>query len=218
MNIQRLLVLTALLPTVFLCAEDAPNAQNSYKNRNRVKVVEEKKFAHISLKGRVAAFRPQERVLRKIYKDFWPEYSIEFDCRFHPHFSTFANVAYTSKSGHSTGLHNRTSAYFIPITAGAKGYFLNPKLFYQPYVGVAVGAVYTHFRDHSSFVKPTTIRWGFSSLFQAGITLDIKDGFFFDAFTSYRLNWIHFEKHNGVTTHQVQTGGLQFGGGFGYHF
>lgn len=178
----------------------------------------EKKKPAFALKGRVAAFRPQSDSFRQIYGNFWPEYSGEFDWYFHPRFSLFTNAAFAAKSGKSLGLRDLTRAYFVPVTVGINWQYGDPKNFFHPYLGAGVGAIYTHFKNDSPYVQGVIVRWGLASLFQAGIELDLTRLFFLDLFASYRLNWVHFTKHPGVTTHQDQTGGLQLGAGLGVRF
>ncbi|MBI2743035.1 MAG: porin family protein [Chlamydiales bacterium] len=165
-----------------------------------------------SIKIRGAAFYPQGSLTRKIYGNFWPEGSIEYDYQFFRHWAVFANGAVTHKSGHSVGVGHKTRITLVPTTVG-----INAKIggssWFHPYLGIGVGAAYVHFFNDSDFIPKHTHKWGFASFYQAGMEFDVNKWFFVDVLAAYRFNWFGFNN----MSHR-QTGGLDLGAGLGFRF
>jgi hypothetical protein len=165
-----------------------------------------------NLKIRAAAFFPQGVLTRQIYHKFWPEGSIEYNYSFFRHISCFANGAVTGMNGHSRGVRHNTTIIVVPVTFGINK--LWGSSWWHPYVGFGVGFAYAHIHNVHSCVRKYENHWGFASLFQTGVELDVSRSFYMDLFAAYRFNWFHFNVHHNIRA----TGGLDLGFGGGYRF
>lgn len=168
-----------------------------------------------SFKIRGAAFYPQGSLTRRIYDNWWPEGSLEYNNIGDRCWSPFLNVAYTYKNGRSVGSAggDKTSINLIPMTVGINFWLRNFSC-WRPYIGAGIGAAYVHMHDESPYVKRNINQWGFASLVQVGTEFDIVEWMFFDVFVGYRWNWFDFNRHRS----NAETGGLNIGGGIGLRF
>jgi hypothetical protein len=193
----------------------------------------------IAVQGRVAAYFPEDKNMRRVYDDAWPEYEIEVStplnlscCDPCTPWELWSNFNYWERKGNSTCLNNRTRIDHYTVLIGAKyffdlsdcgdccGCFSWSSL--RPYLGLGGGAAYVKFRDHSEseFIKHHNHRAGGSLLLKSGIQYDFCNCMFADIFLDYAWNWFRFRGCDGDEHRKrtLQTGGLKLGLGLGYRF
>lgn len=193
----------------------------------------------IAVQGRVAAFFPEDKNMRRVYDDVLPEYEIEVStplnlscCDVCSPWELWGNFNYFGDKGNSSCLNNRTRIDHYTTLIGVKyffdlsgcgdfcGCFSWNSL--RPYIGIGGGAAYVKFHDRSEseFIKNHSHRAGGSLLLKSGVQYDFCNCMFADLFLDYGWNWFSFRGCNGEETkkHKLQTGGLKLGLGLGYRF
>lgn len=166
---------------------------------------------HNSIKIRGSAFYPQGSLVRRVYDNWWPEGSLEYNYIW-KHWSIFVNAAVSHKSGHAPG-GAKTSITLVPVTVGCNAQ-IGGSSWFHPYIGIGIGGVYANI-DVPHFVKRSEeSQFGAASIVQAGMEFDVTKWMFFDIFGDYRFNWFSF---NSDVSH-TQTGGFNVGAGIGFRF
>lgn len=130
----------------------------------------------------------------------------------------YGSVEYLEKSGQSSGGHQRTFLWEIPLSLGLRSIFsINDNLSYYLTIGPRYFFVRVH--NHSTFVPEHMHEDGCGGFANTGLLYTLCDHFTFDVFGEYSYKRLHFHSNKPNTQgHTVQVGGLTFGGGFGYSF
>jgi hypothetical protein len=136
----------------------------------------------------------------------------------------YGSVEYLQRAGYSRNGHQPTSIWAIPLSIGlqpfvslytspcshkkASGYFsLGPRYFFA------------HAHNHSDYVQQTMDQNGLGGFVNVGLLLSCSPNFTIDLFGEYSYCKLHFHSsHFGSQGHDVQVGGLAFGGGWAYLF
>lgn len=136
----------------------------------------------------------------------------------------YSSVEYLQKSGYSLNAHQPTSIWEMPLSLGLQpmvtihtsaasqrklsGYFtLGPKYFFA------------HVHNHSPYVDRSMNQNGLGGFVNVGALLAFNPHCTIDAFAEYSYCKLSFHSsHHAAYGHDVQVGGLTFGGGLGYLF
>lgn len=165
-----------------------------------------------SAQARVSYLYPSDSLMRDIYGCGWVDYQVEGEYYCNCRYSVFANISFYNENGNSTCLKYRTKVDLFTYTVGLKKYFLSCSCF-KPYLGLGIGGAFVEFKDESTFVNENTSRSGFSLLAKSGIEYSLSRCISIDCFVDYNVNRFSFDHYKGVTSNEVQTGGLKLGVG-----
>lgn len=169
------------------------------------------------VEGRVGAFRPSAKILRRIYSYWSPEYEIEVSKQIYNDVHAWSNVGWYSKHGHSLGLEDSTHIRILPISFGLKYRFCLTERA-SAYLGL--GACYTilKVKDESPFVVRHTNKEGWGGVVKAGVRYAITCCTFVDFFVDYYYHRFHFHETSKIERHNMDVGGVKIGGGLGFYF
>jgi len=130
----------------------------------------------------------------------------------------YASVEFFDRNGFSTGSHERSVVYGIPLSLGFKPFY---KIKKNSYAYAIVGPRYSFIqvRPHSSFLPAEINSGGIGFFATLGLHLIPANHFLVDVFGEYSYIPVHFKTTgNYVYGNDVNAGGLTFGGGLGYVF
>ncbi len=130
----------------------------------------------------------------------------------------YGSVEYLRKSGHSQGLHEKTSLWELPVSLGLRAVVpLSRTIEYYVSVGPRYFFVYTH--NDSPYVPKHMNANGCGGFANTGFLWILRSNVTIDLFGEYSYKQLHFHSSQaGTQGHTVQVGGLTFGGGLGYSF
>ncbi len=130
----------------------------------------------------------------------------------------YGSVEYLEKSGHSRGAHQKTSLWEIPVSLGIQPIFrLGSCVRY--YFTIGPRYVFAHAHNHSSFVPKNMHANGIAGFANTGFMFHVWKNVNIDLFGEYSYCRLRFHgEKSGTHRHDVQIGGLTFGGGIGYLF
>ena len=164
---------------------------------------------------RAAVFHPTSSKFRKIYSEWEADYQMEVGKRFTMNWSSFFNVSWLCKHGHSLKFKDGTRINVLPVSLGIKGsYCINP--FWEVYGGVGATYTFLHIWDDSHFVKKNTKKQSYGLITKIGAQHTLCNGIFIDFFADYLYLPFHFAHAHKVKGHFVDVGGWKFGLGIGY--
>ncbi len=164
----------------------------------------------IRFDGRVAAFFPTNHIFRQLYGKAIASFEIEAARSFCDDFELWGNINWLCSHGKTLTFHDRTNFQNLNLSFGGKQIFCLDKCT-QFYLGLGLNAAYVRVHNHSEFVRNKVYKYGVGGLAKAGFYFEPLDNLYFEAFTDYLYQVIHFEKH-------TQIGGFKVGGGIGVHF
>ena len=77
--------------------------------------------------------------------------------------------------------------------------------------GLGINGAFVHVHNHSHYVKRNVRKEGVGGVVKMGLYFEPRDDLFFELFSDYLYQRIHFKKN-------VQIGGVKIGGGIGFSF
>lgn len=183
---------------------------------------------NVALSFKVSAYRPTDDKIREIFNDWLTNYQVELDvvfgcfnkCGINGCFNGWASVNYFGDSGHSIGLHQRTTIDVTPLTAGIdivlpiwkcfSGYFGGGPRYY--WVNVK--------NDGDCMCIPHYVnRDGWGGVLRAGTLFEIGCCFWGDIFVDYSFyNRDDNSTHFCYVNRNLDLSGVSVGGGFRYRF
>jgi hypothetical protein len=130
----------------------------------------------------------------------------------------YGSVEYVRKSGYSTGGHQKTSLWEVPLSLGLRPVFpLTDDI--QAYFTIGPRYFFVHIDNESSFVPNTMNENGCGGFVNLGILFMPHPHCAIDLFGEYSYAKLSFSSSlPGTTGQTAQVGGLTFGGGLGYAF
>jgi|694.fasta_scaffold22929_2 outer membrane protein W len=164
---------------------------------------------------RVGYFYPSSKLLRQIYRSGGVEGELEVSKTFENNWQVWANAGYFGRSGHSRGLHHRTTLQIIPLSMGTKYVFL-PCSRFRPYIGIGPSYTFVNIRNHSRYVKKHSNKQGAGFVVKSGAYYQLTRRFVLDVFFDYYFQRAHFHSARSCRGHNL--GGLRTGIGIAYTF
>ncbi len=164
----------------------------------------------IHVDGRISAFFPENGLLREIYGSCIPNYEIEIGKTFCEKYEVWGNAGWLSVNGKTETFHTKTRYENANFSLGGKYIFcFNQCLKF--YLGLGINAAYARVHNKSHFVKRHVHKNGVGGVVKAGLYYEPMNNLFFELFSDYLYQKIHFKN-----CHQI--GGLKVGGGAGFRF
>jgi hypothetical protein len=157
-------------------------------------------------------------------KDVYDQGGIDFQVSgtypIHSFLNVYGSVEYLEKSGHSLGLHQKTSIWEIPLSLGLQLiYTISCAPCIRNYFTLGPRYIFSHAHNRSSYVPSNMNTNGIGGFANTGLIFNVNRHLIIDLYGEYSYAMICFHKSKPRTyTHRVQLGGLAFGGGVGYMF
>lgn len=129
----------------------------------------------------------------------------------------YGSIEYIYKSGHSIGLHQKTSITEIPLSVGLQPIFLiccKPEIRYYATIGPRY--IHAFVDNHSNYVPRNMTANTLGMFVNTGFTFNYNH-FLFNIFGEYSYAKVRFNPHaSGTYTKRTQIGGVSVGAGVGY--
>jgi len=174
----------------------------------------------VTVEGRVSAFLPESKRVRRIYDDAIPFYQYEVAKTFCNGFQGWFDVGYFEDRGRSIPLHNKTRIRLLPLGFGVK-YIFPVFSCLNAYVGG--GGLYSFLRikDHSPFVKRHIRKNEWGGIVKIGFTYSVTCHLYIDIFADYlfqRFDFHRHPRHRFVERNDLNLNGVSVGAGIGFKF
>ncbi len=171
------------------------------------------------IEGRVSYFRPQDKILRKIYGKGWADYQFLIGYHFTSRWSLLALGGYREKTGHALNFHTRTKVREVPVTLEVRyNYMYCSHL--KLYLGLGPSLLFFKETIYLPRAKRHNSKEAWGGYVETGTLINIYKAVVLDIFVGYSYYAKeHFSSvvENGSGA-SLKLGGLQAGLGLGYHF
>lgn len=173
---------------------------------------------HPILEAKAGYFFFTDSAMRTVYNEGGLDVQISGSIPFYKILNAYLSVEYLQRSGHSTGVHQKTTLWEIPVSLGLKPAFpLTDWL--QYYFTVGPRYFFVHVHNHSSYVPKIMTANGCGGFINTGLNFFIDKTIVIDLFGEYSFKSLQFHSHKtGTKGEDAKVGGLTFGGGLGYSF
>ena len=189
----------------------------------------EKASNGVILEARASYFYPTAKEFRNIYHNAGVDYQLTGSFPVYygndvwlQGLDVWAAVDYFHKTGHTTGLHDKTSIRIVPITLGLKYFFpaLGTKIPVNFYIASGMKYFFVHTHNDSSFLKKNVNKSGMGGVFEAGFTTTFVKHLVLDVFAAYSLKTLSAPSISKpvVETTSFNISNLNVGLGLGYKF
>lgn len=129
----------------------------------------------------------------------------------------FASADFLKKKGHSSGMHEPTTLYMVPLALGAK-YFV-PFNRCDFYVGLGFQPLHVKTVNCIAGDIVRTSKWGFGGIAKTGAYFDLPRDFFIDVFADYSFVTVGGSPCCGTTVPVKSVmNSVAIGAGLGYRF
>lgn len=205
---------------LFLIATTSILAETDTANSCTKQVTEDSR--HWFVDANVGYFYPFSHTLRQVIAGS-VDYQLQLTYKWSKHWGAFVGGDFFYNTGHSTGTHEKTSLWILPISVGVKAFgTLWAKQDFtqvvQGYVLLAPRWYYIHSSNDSSTVDRHTNGQGFGGVGGLGLSY-LFHQFTVNAFTNFSFGNLHAHsnKHN-VKAPNTQIGGMVIGAGIGWNY
>ena len=168
--------------------------------------------------ARGSAYRPNDRLFRKIYSDLLAAGGLLLDYTFKRHWSVATEIEFLQKTGHSIGKHDRTRMQLIPISVLLR-YHCFIGTVYDLYFGLGPRYFILRTQNDLNAVRRNTTDQALGGVAEAGVLFQIGPSLTFDLFFAYSYGKITGSpKKTNIEGRSLNVGGLQAGAGIGFRF
>ncbi len=173
---------------------------------------------HPLLEAKVGYFFFTDSSMSEVFNEGGLDLQLSGSYPFYKILNIYVSVEYLEKSGHSTGAHQKTSLWEIPVSLGLKPIFPITD-FMQYYITIGPRYFFIHVHNRSSDVPKTMTANGCGGFVNTGFNFIVDTHFLIDIFAEYSFKTLKFHSHqSGTEGLNPQVGGLTIGGGLGYAF
>ncbi len=171
------------------------------------------------IEGRVSYFRPQDKILRKIYGDGWPDYQFLLGHYFTSRWSLLALGGYRERTGHAINFYTKTKVQEVPVTLEVRyNYICCPC--WKLYLGVGPSVLFFRETIYLPRAKVHNSKEVFGGYAETGTLINIYKHAVLDIFVGYSC---HAKQRftsavNNGSGASLKLGGPQAGLGLRYHF
>ncbi len=167
---------------------------------------------------RGGCFHLSNSAAREIYGPVLADIEAENALQNCTRFSTWINLNYTTKKGHTAQLSSPTRLHLGTLSLGPKAFFHLKSPRAQFYLGLGASGAYVHIQDTTNYLPPKTIRWSLGCVGKSGFLLQCTESLFFDLFCDYYYQPTKTRKSSSLTQSSIDLGGVRAGLGIGYRF
>ncbi|OGN70800.1 MAG: hypothetical protein A3I15_03250, partial [Chlamydiae bacterium RIFCSPLOWO2_02_FULL_49_12] len=168
--------------------------------------------------ARGSAYRPNDRLFRKIYSDLLAAGGLLLDYTFKRHWSVATEIEFLQKTGHSIGKHDGTRMQLIPISVLLR-YHCFIGTVYDLYFGLGPRYFILRTQNDLNAVRRNTTDQALGGVAEAGVLFQIGPSLTFDLFFAYSYGKITGSpKKTNIEGRSLNVGGLQAGAGIGFRF
>ena len=170
------------------------------------------------LEAKAGYFFFTDSAMSAVYNEGGLDVQISGSVPFYKILNAYLSVEYLQRSGHSTGAHQKTTLWEIPVSLGLKPAFpLTDWL--QYYFTVGPRYFFVHAHNHSSYVPKILTANGCGGFINTGFNFFIDKTIVIDLFGEYSFKSLQFHsRKTGTEGKSGQVGGLTFGGSLGCSF